>query len=73
MERLPCPIRDVSDQGRCANKRLRYEVLYYCTPAASNGNESPDLVAKFRSYGDALRWAQQLAVAPATTEVLIRC
>ena len=63
-------IRDISDKGRKQTKRLKYEVgLFY----AANNQENPDVVAKFRCYGDALLFATTLKNAPVFyEEILIR-
>jgi hypothetical protein len=62
-------IRDISDKGRKQNKQLKYEVgLFY----AAN-QENPDIVAKFRHYGDALIFANAIKAAPVVyEEILVR-
>lgn len=62
-------IRDISDKGLKQGKKLRYEVgLFY----AKNQDE-PDIVAKFRHYGDALVFADAVKKAPVFyEEILIR-
>lgn len=63
-------LTDLSDKGRKQNKKLRYEVLYYSTPHREN--EEPQLVAKFRCWVEAKRYAAELMRTPDATEVLIR-
>ena len=62
-------IRDISDKGLKQNKKLKYEIgLFY----AQNQDE-PDIVAKFRHYGDALIFATSVKNAPVFyEEILIR-
>jgi hypothetical protein len=69
-----CSIRDISDKGRKSSrsKQLRYEVLMFQQPIRDESTEEPELVAKFRSYFDALAYANNLCKAPEPTEVLIR-
>ena len=49
-------IQDSSDKGKkyTKSKALKYEVGVYHT---NSDNEKLDLIAKFRCYGDALRFA----------------
>jgi len=63
-------IRDISDKGRKQNKRLRYEVLMCVTPHPDE--ERADLIAKFRNWLDAKRFAENLATTPDATLVIIR-
>jgi hypothetical protein len=51
---------DLSDKGRKEGKKLRYEVGVFW---AQNQDE-PEIVAKFRCYGDAFAFATKLQVAP---------
>lgn len=53
-------IQDSSDKGmkHTKSKALRYEVGVYHTDFHS---EKLDIAAKFRCYGDALRFAQHVA------------
>ena len=62
-------IMDISDKGRKQGKKLRYEVgLFY----AENQTE-PDIVAKFRHYGDCLIFAKAVQDAPVHyAEILVR-
>jgi hypothetical protein len=46
-------LTDISDKGRKQGKRLRYEVLM----CHVEDDPTPELVAKFRSYGDAVNFA----------------
>lgn len=65
-------ILDISDKGRKQGKLLRYEIGYYCKPNPEQSEESPEIVAKFKRYGDAFRFAQMIANSPDATMVLIR-
>lgn len=71
MDREPAPITDLSDKGRRAGKTLRYKVAIYQTPRRETSNETPVVVAAFRSFGDAFKWANDLRIAPCVTEVLL--
>lgn len=66
-------IRDISDKGRHKQgKAMRYEVGYYCKPNPEESDEQPEIVAKFRAYGDAYRFALLIAASPDATMVLLR-
>lgn len=62
------PIRDISDKGRKQSKRLKYEVGIFHTQCES---EEPEIVAKFRAYGDAYAYAMRLKEAPVFYEEII--
>ena len=48
------PIVDISDKGMKQGKTFRYEVGFLHT---ANENETPEITAKFKSYGDAYTFA----------------
>jgi hypothetical protein len=62
-------IRDISDKGLKQGRKLRYEIgVFY-----AQNQEEPDIVAKFRHYGDALVFATAVQNAPVVyEEILIR-
>lgn len=73
--REPVPFRDISDKGRKANGRLRYEVLYTDRedPQVHAVESDYTLCAKFSAYGDAFAYAQQLRRGTTyMTEILLR-
>lgn len=51
-------IIDISDKGRKQSKKLKYEVGLFHT---DNAEEAPEIVAKFRSYGDGMSFAYTIA------------
>jgi hypothetical protein len=65
-------INDISDKGRKQGKTLRYEIGYYCKPNPDTSEETPEIVAKFKRYGDALNFAITIAKSPDATLVLLR-
>lgn len=64
------PIRNVSDGGRKPSRRLKYEV---CLLHTQDEQEVPEVVAKFKNYGDCLIFASVVSKAPVYYhEILIR-
>lgn len=53
-------IRDISDKGRKPSKRLKYEVGVYYSDRDMEDGTGLDVVAKFKAYGDAVAYANQI-------------
>ena len=69
------PLIDLSDKGRKGHgKKLAYEVAYVCTPKGLNdpGPEDFTVCARFRAYGDAFKFANNLRESPDPLAVYIR-
>ena len=53
-------------------KALKYEVLIYVQQYPGESQEIPQLIAKFRNYGDAFAYAYKLTETPDPTAALLR-
>ena len=63
------PIRNISKVSKKPHKDMMYEVCLLHTA----GDEKPEVVAKFRAYGDCLMYVNTLSKSPAYYhEILIR-
>lgn len=67
------PVRDISDKGKGENprsKKLRYEVCIFCK--TDDPDEVPEVVARTRWHGMAVKAVEGLRVDTVFTEILIR-